>query len=238
MFAQLHALQTPTLALTVLALAGCTQSLPPYEAGVTAADFVEGITHPFLPMPVGAQWTYDATTDGEPERVEIRVLPDQRTIMGVEATVVRDTVTVNGQVKEDTFDWFAQDRRGNVWYLGEDTTEYENGQAVSKEGSWEWGKDGAQAGIIMKADPRPDNEPYFQEYYPGHAVDEGAVVARNRTIDVPAGSYQDTVTTKEWTRLEADVVEEANYARGVGMVLKEGVKGSEAREVLVSYSLA
>ncbi|MBI2078338.1 MAG: hypothetical protein HYT80_08240 [Euryarchaeota archaeon] len=203
-------------------LSGCFETKPDYDPGVTAADFVTGITHPFLPYKPGATWTY---RDGN-ERIEILVLSETRNIQGVAATVVRDTVYIDDRIAEDTYDWYAQDKKGAVWYLGEDTKEYENGKAVSAEGSWEWGVDGALPGIALPANPVPDGKSYFMEFYWKEAVDEAAVIDVGRRVEVPSGTFTDTVTTKEWTRLEPGVEENAHYARGVGVVLKETTKGS------------
>ena len=67
----------------------------------------------------------------------------------METTVVHDQVFIKGHLAEDTFDWFAEDVAGNVWYFGGDTSELEDGEVVSTEGSWEAGVDGARAGIFM-----------------------------------------------------------------------------------------
>lgn len=227
----------PALAALCCALAGCAAEAPDYDPGVDAGDFVGGVTNPFLPLAPGARWVYEAQTDEGSERIEVTVLRETKVVMGVTATVVRDVVLVDGELREDTFDWYAQDRAGNVWYLGEDTTEYEDGAAVGKGGSWQWGVDGALPGIAMKADPAPGGEAYFMEFYPGEAMDEASVIARGRTVTTPAGTYRDTVTTKEWTRLEPGVEEEADYARGVGLVAKQAA-GGVGREALVSHSPA
>jgi len=219
--------------MVLLAFAGCAAHSVTYDPGVTAADFVRGVDHPFFPLPMGGFWIYEGAT----ERIEVRVLNETKTIMGVEATVVRDTVSVDGEVREDTLDWYGQDRDGNVWYLGEKTQEYERGKVVGTEGSWEWGVDGALPGIVMKARPVADDEAYFQEFYRGEAMDEASVIQLNRTVPTPAGTFTDTVTTREWTRLEPGVEEWAHYARGVGLVAKEATKGSAAgeKESLTGY---
>ena len=123
-------------------------------------DFTTRIDNPYLPMRPGSRWVYRETdTEGTVQRVVVKVTRRTKRIAnGVTARVVRDTVTERGRLVEDTFDWYAQDRAGNVWYLGEDTTEYEDGRPVSKEGSWEAGVDGARAGIVMLARPRPGRE--------------------------------------------------------------------------------
>jgi hypothetical protein len=156
--------------------------------------------------------------------------------MGVKAVVVRDTVTLNGALKEDTFDWYAQDNEGNVWYLGEDTKEYEDGKVESTEGSWEWGVDGAKPGIVMKAQPVADQEPYYQEYLEDEAEDQAKVVALGETVVIPLGTHNDTVTTNEWTRLEKGVLERADYARGIGLIAKQSISGGPAnREELIAF---
>lgn len=231
--------QTLLAILATVILAGCTSSTPPpnYDPGVTAADFVQGINNPFLPFKPGSTWVYEAHTDQGTERIEVTVLAQTQNIMGVAATAVSDTSKLNGVTQEVTTDWYAQDRSGNVWYLGEDTTAYEDGKPDSTLGTWKWGVDGALPGIAMKADPKPDSKPYFQEFYWGKAVDEASVEAVGHTVTVPAGTYHDTVTTKEWTRLHPDQEEQKDYARGVGMVNKVTTKGGPAdQEVLVSFT--
>jgi len=122
---------------------------------LTPADFVDTIDNPFWPMAVGNTWTYRETdAEGVEQRVEVTVTEDTKEILGVSATVVHDVVSEDGELVEDTLDWYAQDVTGNIWYLGEDTKEYEAGEVVSTEGSWTGGVDGAQPGIILPADPR------------------------------------------------------------------------------------
>ena len=207
-------------------LGGCLR--PDYDPGVTAADFIAGIDNEWLPLVPGARWVYEAATDEGLERIEVVVLPDTRDIEGVTATVVRDTVTLDGRLVEDTYDWFAEDRAGNVWYLGEDSCEFDAAErCVDRSGSWEWGVDGALPGIVMWADPVANGTAYFQEFYWREAVDEAAVIDAGRNVTVPAGTWEDTITTREWTRLDRTVEEEATYVRGIGPILKEVTKGSE-----------
>jgi hypothetical protein len=146
-----------------------------YTVAVTAADFVSAIDNPYLPFIPGSKWVYEATLeDGTVERNVVEVLQETRDVNGVNATVIHDTVYLEDQLVEETYDWYAQDKDGNVWYLGEEVDNYENGQLVDHAGSWEWGKDGALPGIIMWADPAAHmNEEYYQEYYAGEAEDRG-----------------------------------------------------------------
>ena len=153
---------------------------------------------------------------------------------GVTARVVRDTVTLDGEIIEDTFDWYAQDEAGTVWYLGEDTAEFEDGEVATREGSFEAGVDGAQAGVIMPASPEVGMT-YRQEYYEGEAEDNGEILELGEQADVPAGDYDDLVQTADTTPLEPDVLEHKYYARGVGLVLVIGVTGGGGREELVGH---
>jgi hypothetical protein len=158
--------------------------------------------------------------------------------MGVEAVVVHDQVTdADGEVIEDTYDWFAQDAEGNVWYFGEDTTAYEDGVADTS-GAWEAGVDGALPGIVRPADPAVSDTGYRQEYFPGEAEDMGQVIAVGGSATVPAGEFDDVVVTRDWTPLEPDVVEEKSYAPGVGFVreVKTAGEGSGEEVVLVEFT--
>jgi hypothetical protein len=199
-------------------------------------DFTTRIDNPYLPMRPGSRWVYRETdAGGAVQRVVVRVTRRTRRIAnGVTARVVRDTVTERGRLVEDTFDWYAQDRSGNVWYLGEDTTEYEDGKPVSKAGSWEAGVDGARAGIVMLARPRAGRE-YRQEFYEGEAEDRARVLSLDDQAQVPAGHYRRVLTTKDWNPLEPKVLEYKLYARGVGLVLAVHVSGGSEREELVRY---
>jgi hypothetical protein len=232
-------------ALAALLLTGCAgdssdstseRSKRPYEPRIQPSDFGRPVDNPYFPLVPGSRWVYDGTQKGGSERTVVEVTRDTKAILGVPTVVVHDTVSTAGGVKEDTFDWYAQDRNGNVWYFGEDTKEYENGVVVNTEGSWEAGVDGAKAGIIMKARPRPDGA-YRQEYYRGHAEDFAQVLRKVDSVTVPAGSYEDVLETKEFTPLEPKILEHKYYARGVGVVREATVKGGSDRVQLVEYTL-
>jgi hypothetical protein len=194
------------------------------------------IDNPYWPMKPGARWVY-RETDAQGARQRIVVTVTRRTKIvasGVTARVVHDRATEDGQVVEDTFDWYAQDAKGNIWYVGEDTTEYEDGKPVSKEGSWEAGVDGARAGIVMLAHPRVGRR-YREEHYPGHAMDGAKVLSRGEQVQVPFGHFRHVLLTKNFNPLEPKVLEYKWYARGVGPVLELGVSGSTDRAVLLRY---
>jgi hypothetical protein len=200
------------------------------------ADFTTEIDNPHWPMAPGSRWVYRETdAEGTVQRVEVTVTDRAKSITGIDAVVVHDQVTEKGELVEDTFDWYAQDSDGNVWYLGEDTTEYENGKPRTKEGSWEHGVDGAYAGIIVPADPVPGLA-YREEYYKGHAEDEAEVLSVTATAKVPFGSFTDVLQTRNTTPLEPSLVEEKFYAEGVGVVLALTITGGSDREELVSFT--
>ncbi len=200
------------------------------------ADFTSEIDNPWMPFAVGAKWVYRETDqEGAEQKVEVTVLDETRAIMGIEARVVHDVVTEDGQLVEDTFDWYAQDADGNVWYFGEDTKEFEDGKVATTAGSWEAGVDGAQPGILVPADPE-DGMTYRQEYYAGEAEDMAEVLSLDEKVEVPFGSYDGVLMTKEWTPLEPDILEHKFYANGVGVVLALAISGGSDREELVSYT--
>ena len=198
----------------------------PYDWEIDPSDFVEGVDNPYFPLEPGTVLVYEGRSGDEQEVVTVRVTRRTEEIAGITAVVVRDTVTVDGQIHEDTFDWYAQDVDGNVWYLGEDTKEYEDGEVVSTEGSWEAGVDGALPGVIMPAAPSVGLA-YTQEHYAGEAEDKGKVLALGEQLSVPAGSYDEVLVTEDWTPLEPKVREQKSYAPGVGVVFEEIVRGGE-----------
>jgi hypothetical protein len=207
-----------------------------YEPQLDPADFVAEIDNPYMPLLPGSRWVYEGDSDGEREDIEVVVTDRTRVIEGITATVVRDTVRIGGVLVEDTYDWFAQDRDGNVWYLGEDSSDFdEQGNVVSKDGSWEYGHDGALPGIVMPADPQP-GDAYRQEYRAGVAEDMGEVLRIEAEHTIGLGTYQDVVVTEDWTPLEAEVVENKWYAPGVGKVYGTHESGPPGTIELVEFT--
>lgn len=187
-------------------------------------------------MPVGATWTYtEVDAEGTVQDVVVEVTPDTRAIQGITATVVHDQVTQGGELVEDTFDWYAQDEQGNLWYLGEDTKEYEGGELVSTAGSWEHGVDGAFAGIVLPANPAPGMT-YRQEYYAGEAEDNAVILSVTERVAVAFGEFENVVMTKDTTPLEPDILEYKFYAPGVGLVQVIGVSPAYSREELIEVA--
>jgi hypothetical protein len=202
------------------------------------ADFTTEIDNPYWPMAVGSRWVY-RETDGEGAVMRVVVTVTDRTeeiANGIEARVVHDVVSEGGEPVEVTDDWYAQDSDGTIWYLGEDTAEYENGKVVSREGSFEAGVDGAQAGVIMPADPEV-GQTFRQEHYEGQAEDFASVLSLDQQVKVPFGSFDRVLQTKDVNPLAEPKpeVEHKFYARDVGPVLTVGVSGGGGREELISF---
>jgi hypothetical protein len=204
------------------------------EFPLDPTDFVAEIDNPYWPMAPGSRWVYRETDGkGGVQKVTVSVTHRTKTILGIQATVVHDVVSEGGEVTENTDDWFAQDRWGNVWYLGEDTTEYEDGKA-STAGSWEAGVDGAQAGVVMPAEPEVGLA-YRQEYYAGEAEDAGEILSLDEQVEVPFGAFNSVLMTKDWTPLDPKILEHKFYAKGIGPVLAQTVSGGSDREELLSF---
>ena len=242
------------VALTIPWLWSCDQTTEPSEAGQDASqsttlssaslteqlnrsphfdpnNFVRTVDNPLFPLRPGTRYVFEGEEDGEIETNVTIVTHDRKSILGIRATVVLDRVFVRGELKEKTFDWYAQDKQGNVWYLGENTKEYEDGEVVSTEGSWQAGRDGAKAGIIMLAHPRVGDS-YRQEFLAGEAEDQSRVVATDIDQRVPYGSFDHCVRTVEFTPLEPGVKEAKIFCPVVGFVRAHGVEGPATRLVL------
>jgi hypothetical protein len=203
------------------------------------AAFSTRITNRWWPMRVGSRWVYRETTpDGTVQRDVVTVLPTTKLIAnGIRARAVRDVATEDGAPVEVTEDWYAQDRCGNVWYLGEATTEYENGKPVSTAGSFEAGVDGAEAGVIVPARPTTGMR-FRQEYYRGRAEDRGEIFSLREQVGTPFGHFGrgSVLMTRDLNPLEPNVLEYKFYVRGIGPVLAIGVSGTADREELVHYT--
>ncbi len=191
-----------------------------YAPDIDPNNFVAVIDNPFFTMTPGATFQYEVEKDEGAETIEVYVTDETRVVMGVTCVVVRDTVKLDGELVEETYDWYAQDNEGNVWYLGEDSKEYESGEVVSTAGSWEGGVDGAMPGIIMMGDPQV-GDTYRQEYYAGEAEDMAEVISLNETVTVSYGTFANCLKTKDYTPLEPDVIAYKYYSPTLGAVVME-----------------
>jgi hypothetical protein len=177
--------------------------------------------NPFFPLVPGTTYHYAGETADGLETNDVFVTGDTKMILGVETRVVHDLVYLEGDLIEETFDWYAQDVDGNVWYFGEDSREIENDVIVSTEGSWEAGMEGARPGIIMLADPKIGTT-YRQEFSLDVAEDLARVVSLNRSVSVPYGDFDGCLKTQDWNALEPASQEQKFYCPGIGTVLEIG----------------
>jgi len=211
----------PLLVLAILLAIAFGVNAERYQPQIDPANFRSKVDHPYFPLIPGTHFRYIETVMGEMFDREIIVTSETKMIMGVKCVAVHDLVSAKGEVKEDTYDWYAQDKQGTVWYFGEATTKFKPGGRMSAEGSWEAGVKDAQPGIVMPGDAKP-GRPYRQEYYAGWAEDMGQIVALGETVTVPAGAFANCLRTKEWSLLESGG-EKRWYAPGIGFVRSEAI---------------
>lgn len=204
-------------------------SSTPYEPVVNPAEFGTVIDNPYFPLTPGTTVISAGTRDGLPMRHELITTSETKEILGVTCVVLRDTVTSNGALVEQTTDWYAQHSNGDVWYFGEATAEFQDGYVVDTHGSWEAGVDGAQPGIIMKADPQP-GDVYHQEFRPGEAEDMGEVLRFDPTITIPAGTFENILVTEDTDPLNPDRIDEKYFAPGIGVVYSHRVRSGHEEE--------
>jgi hypothetical protein len=203
-----------------------------YEPALNPADFVHAITNPYLPFPVGRTLTYRGIKDGVTQVDVVHVTSGTRVLEGITAVAVSDVATHNGKLLEKTTDWYAQDKQGNVWYLGEQTAAYSHGH-VDRSGSWLAGVHDGEPGIVMKANPQiPDA--YRQEFLAGQAQDTAWIVSRGGSFKLPFKVVHNVITSYEFTVLEPTVLDKKIYAPGLGIVSEEAALGPKETATLVS----
>ena len=203
-----------------------------YEPVLNPADFVHAITNPYFPLPVGRTLIYRGIRDGVTQIDTVHVTSQTRVLEGITATAVSDVATHKGKLLEKTTDWYAQDKRGNVWYLGERTAAFSGGH-VDHSGSWLAGVHDGEPGIVMLANPQiPDA--YRQEFLAGQAEDTAWIVNRGGSIRLPFRVVHNVVTSLEFTALEPKVVDQKVYAPGLGIVKEQSVQGPLEVATLVS----
>jgi hypothetical protein len=206
-----------------------------YAPKIHAADFVAGVDNRYWPLAPGTHFHFVGTRGATPQTDDEVVTHQTRRILGIPATVVSDVVSEHGRPIERTLDFYAQDKQGNVWYLGEDSFELSLGRFVKASDSWRSGVDGAKPGIIMPADPRPGDR-YRQEYYPrGDALDEAHVLGHRGPVKVPYRTFKRSLVTSEFSPLEPQT-EEKYYVAGVGEILERVVKGHHEEFRLVGVT--
>ena len=225
------------LLLVATSMTACDSNVPTvpvfvtYDPPFNPATLQANVTNSYFPLTPGTVWTYEGQTAEGLERIVVEVLDETRDVAGITTRVVRDRVFLEGDLIEDTFDWYAQDPAGNVWYLGEDSKEIQNGQVLNMAGSWEHGVNGAIGGVVMPARPSV-GQAYQQEFYAGQAEDRGKVVGVNESVTIAMGSYTNCVKTEDTTPLEPSVRENKFYCPGVGNVLEVSLTTGERVELV------
>jgi hypothetical protein len=235
-----------TAAAVILLAGGCgssskrgAASLAPvhgnYAPKIDPADFVSTVDNPYWPLKPGTGYHFKGTRGTTPQTDDELVLSETKRILGIHCAVVRDTVSEHGRAVERTLDYYAQDKQGNVWYMGEDSFELKNGRMAKAGDSWLSGVNGAKPGIIMPAHPKAGDD-YRQEYYPpGQALDEAHVLGVRAAPKVPYRAFGRALATSEFSPLEPQT-EEKYYVRGVGEILERVVKGHHEEFELVGIT--
>lgn len=225
-----------TLSATLVTMIMCGSLTLPAQSAVIEFDKTNfhtplKIDNKYFPLEPGTTMIYNGTSeDGEPLRNVFVVTNETKMILGMHTRIVHDDAYVKGEHEEKTDDWFSQDDEGNVWYMGEYTTDLTN--EGSHEGSWEAGKNGARAGIVMEAQPEVGDK-YDQEVAKDVAEDKATILSTNEKVCVPHGCFSEVIKTEDINPLEPDIVENKYYAQNIGEIKAEMVKGGSEVETLV-----
>jgi hypothetical protein len=203
----------------------------PYDPVIDPANFTDKIDNPLFPLVPGTVFIYEGQTSGGLVHTEFFVTHNTKQILGVTTVEVHDTVSTNGEVTEDTLDWFAQDQDGNVWYFGENTEELIGGRPSTLAGTFTAGENNARPGIVMQAHPAIGDF-YRQEFDLGNAEDFAAVTSLTETVTVPFGKFTNCLRTLETTPLEPALHEGKWYAAGVGNILTRDLVTGEKSELI------
>ena len=183
------------------------------------------VTNPWFPLARGSVYVYDGQKDGKSARDVMTVTRKTKMIAGIRALPVSDRLFLNGVLAERTTDWYAQDKKGTVWYLGEKTAELNaRGKVTSTEGSFLNGRDGAKGGIFMPAHPAV-GQSFQQESFKGQAEDRFRILSMATSITTPVVSSQNAMLTQEKTPLEPGIVDHKYYLQGIGTVKEQQVAG-------------
>jgi hypothetical protein len=229
-----HAITVATASAALVLVSGAA-SAERRTFGLDPHRFAPHVTNPWFPLTPGSRYVYRGTKDGKQGRDVVDVTHTTKTILGIHATAVSDRLYLAGRLEERTTDWYAQDRAGNVWYLGENTAELDRrGRVTSTEGTWRAGVHGAKPGIYMPAHPAV-GVTGRQEYLKGHAEDHFRVLSLAQTVRVPYIRSSHALLTKEWTPLEPGTIDHKYYVRGIGTVKELTVRGARESNVLVSF---
>jgi hypothetical protein len=203
-----------------------------YAPRIVPGEFTARVTNRYFPLVPGRTLVYRKVTGAVTEETRVTTLRETIEVGGVACAIVRDVVRENGELVEDTDDWFAQHRSGDVWYFGEIARNYEDGRLDNLDGSWRYGRDGALPGVQMRAAPRR-GDAYRQEFFLNEAEDLAVVLGFGRTVTVPYGTLRDCLETREFSPLEPGVEERKFFAPGIGFVLAINDRGERSELIAV-----
>jgi hypothetical protein len=194
-----------------------------YEPNLNPADFSTHIDNPYFPLPVGRKLVYKGVKDGVSQTETVHVTKRTKLVAeGIRARVVTDVAKHGSKLLEKTEDYYAQDKHGNVWYVGEKTAAYENGK-VDRSGSWQAGVRDGEPGIIMPAHPHIPKG-YRQEFSPADGAQDTAwTVQRGGAITVPYGRIHHILVSLEASRAEPGAYDKKVYGPGVGIVFEKAL---------------
>ena len=210
------------------------------SANLNPADFSTNITNPLFPLSSLGTKVFEGQ-DTDPDtgqvidtRLESVVLGKSRKVAGVQVLVLEEKAFADGELVEQALDFFAQHRDSTVYYFGELVDNYDNGKIVDHDGSWLAGKNGAEPGIIMPAEPVV-GQTFNQENAPGVAQDQSRVLALDETVKTPAGKFKGCAKFEDTNPLDPQSTAEFKwYCPDVGLVRDEDAEGFIE---LVSYTI-
>lgn len=220
----------PPAAALVLAMSDPGAAMPVLH-DFALATFASGtpIDHPYFPVLPGAKRWYQGENEDGVEGFTLSFAGPGKVLLGVETTTLLDRATEDGVLVEETFDYYAQDTAGNVWYMGEDVTNYHydnNGifLGTDNESAWLAGVNGALPGLIMPAILEVGAN-YYQEFSEDDdALDQATIFALGETVDLGWSIFDDVLVTYETTELDPDAREFKYYAPSFGLIrVEEGL---------------
>jgi hypothetical protein len=207
-----------------------------YRPTIDPANFVRDVNNTYFPLAPGLTYTYEGVRDGRPWKVDSCVTLETRAIMGVTCRAIQDQASTNGMLQEETLNWLAQDREGNVWCFGKAVTCWdEAGNPLTPEGAWEAGLNDAQPGVVMEAHPRV-GDTYRREYAPGVAEGKAIVLALDAYVTTPFGVFLNCLKTMDFSPIQPGLVEEKYFAPGLGLISAVTVEGGTAHLALAGVT--
>lgn len=189
-----------------------------YTPDIKPENFSAEITNKYVQLPIGKRLTYQATIEEGRETIETEVLPDTKTIMGIETRIYLERILLNQVLVQETEKYLAQDTSGDVWYFGESVNNYVEGVVDNQDGSWLAGENEAQPGIWIQANPVVAVS-FKQKFLHDVVEDTSEVVSISERVETPYKTYTECVQTFDTTPLDPLAVEHKYYCPEVGALV-------------------